>query len=51
MLSGWLTLNIHMVNEQEMLAMVFSFLQLEYCDSTIISALEKLMKHRGCQIS
>eukprot|EP00092_Neocalanus_flemingeri_P001663 GFUD01001774.1.p1 GENE.GFUD01001774.1~~GFUD01001774.1.p1 ORF type:complete len:670 (+),score=234.94 GFUD01001774.1:542-2551(+) len=50
MLSGWLAVNIHTVTEQEMLAIVYSFLQLEYMDTALVSALEKIIKKKGCQI-
>ena len=50
MISNWLALNIHTVSEREMLAIIYSFLQLEYVDASIISALEKIMKLRGCKI-
>lgn len=51
MLSGWLSLNIHKVTEQEMLAMVWSYYHLEYTDTAVISAMEKVIKHKGCQIT
>jgi len=50
MVSGWLALNIHTVTEQEMLAIVYSFLKLRYVDTALINALEKIMKKKGCQI-
>jgi len=50
MLSGWLAVNIHTVTEQEMLAIVYSFLKLEYVDTALLNALEKIMKKKGCQI-
>jgi len=50
MLSGWLVLNIHTVTEQEMLAIVYSFLKLEYMDTAVVNALEKVIKKKGCQI-
>jgi len=50
MISEWLAVNIHKVKESEMLAIVYSFLQLEYVDNRFISSLEKTIKHRGCQI-
>eukprot|EP00092_Neocalanus_flemingeri_P083580 GFUD01104916.1.p1 GENE.GFUD01104916.1~~GFUD01104916.1.p1 ORF type:complete len:670 (-),score=227.02 GFUD01104916.1:82-2091(-) len=50
MLSGWLAVNIHTVTEQEMLAIVYSFLQLEYMDTALVTALEKIIKKKGCQI-
>jgi len=50
MVTNWLAVNIHTVSEREMLAIVYSFLQLEYVDSSIILALEKIMKLRGCKI-
>ena len=50
MVTRWLTLNIHTVNESEMLAIVYSFLQLQYSDSDFIRSLEKIIKLKGCQI-
>jgi len=51
MISEWLSLNIHKVTETEMLAIVFSFLQLNYIDDKLINTMEKLIKHKGCQIN
>jgi len=50
MLSGWLVVNIHLVTEQDMLAITYSFLQLEYTDTALITALEKIIKKKGCKI-
>jgi len=50
MISNWLVVNIHNITEREMLAIIYSFLQLEYADASIISALEKIIKLRGCRI-
>jgi len=50
MLSGWLAVNIHTVTEQDMLAIMYSFLQLEYMDTTLVAALEKIIKLKGCKI-
>jgi len=50
MLSGWLVLNIHLVTEQDMLAITYSFLQMEYIDTAFIAALEKIIKKKGCMI-
>ena len=38
------------VTETEMLAIVFSFLQLNYIDDKLINTMEKLIKHKGCQV-
>lgn len=51
MLSGWLSLNIHTVSDQQMLAMIWGFHLLDYTDQAIIRAMEKIIKHKGCQIS
>merc|ERR1719435_773096 len=50
MLSGWLVVNIHKVTEQDMLAITYSFLKLEYTDTALITALEKIIKKKGCKI-
>jgi len=50
MLSGWLVVNIHQVTEQDMLAITYSFLKLEYTDTALIAALEKIIKKKGCKI-
>ena len=50
MVTRWLSVNIHTVSEQEMLAVVYSFLQLQYSDPAFIRALEKIIKLKGCQI-
>merc|ERR1719317_965088 len=50
MLSGWLVVNIHTVTEQDMLAITYSFLKLEYTDTALITALEKIIKKKGCKI-
>jgi len=50
MLSGWLSLHMHTVSEAELLALTYSFYQLSYCDKAIITALEKVVKVKGCQI-
>jgi len=51
MLSGWLYLNIHTVTDQQMLALIWGFHLLDYTDLSIIRAMEKIIKHKGCQIS
>eukprot|EP00088_Acartia_fossae_P006115 TRINITY_DN1279_c0_g1_i4.p1 TRINITY_DN1279_c0_g1~~TRINITY_DN1279_c0_g1_i4.p1 ORF type:complete len:716 (+),score=170.02 TRINITY_DN1279_c0_g1_i4:592-2739(+) len=50
MISQWLALNIHKVKESEMLAIVYSFMQLEYVDDRLINTMEKVIKLKGCQI-
>jgi len=50
MLSGWLSLHMHQVTEQELLALLWSFYQLDYLDKSIIAALEKVVKVKGVQI-
>jgi len=50
MLSGWVTLHIQTLSEQEMLAVVWGFLHLDYTDDAIISAIEKTIKVKGLQI-
>jgi len=50
MLSGWLAVNIHTVTEQDMLAIMYSFLKLEYMDTALVAALEKIIKKKGCKI-
>ena len=50
MVTNWVAVNIHTVSEREMLAIVYSFQQLEYADTAFISALEKIIKLRGCRI-
>jgi hypothetical protein len=51
MVSEWLALNIHQVKEGELMAIVYSLLQLNYTDNKLITSLEKVIKHRGCQIT
>jgi len=50
MISEWLAVNIHKVKESEMLAIVYSLIELNYVDDRIIHSLEKVVRHRGCQI-
>jgi len=50
MISQWLGLNLHKLKEGEMLAILYSFLQLNYMDDRLVAAAEKIIKHRGCQI-
>jgi len=50
MVSRWLAVNIHQVTERELLAVVYSLRHLEYTDRAVITALEKVMKLRGCRI-
>ena len=50
MITRWLSVNIHTINEREMLAIVYSFQQLEYTDALFIKALEKVIKLKGCKI-
>merc|ERR1712012_977059 len=49
-LSGWLALHIHTVKEQEMLAIIWGFIQIDYCDDAVVKAVEKMMKKKGLQI-
>ena len=49
-LSGWLALHIHTVTEQEMLAIIWGFIQIDYCDDAVVKAVEKMMKKKGLQI-
>jgi len=49
-LSGWLALHIHTVTEQEMLAIIWGFIQVDYCDDAVVKAVEKMMKKKGLQI-
>lgn len=51
MLSGWVTLHIQILSEQEMLAVVWGFLHLGYTDTAIITAIEKTIKVKGLQIA
>ena len=50
MITRWLSVNIHKINEREMLAIVYSFLHLEYTDKVFIKALEKIIKLKGLKI-
>jgi len=50
MISEWLALNIHQVKESEMLAIIYSLMQLDYMDTKLVSTMEKLIKHKGCKI-
>ena len=50
MITRWLSVNIHKINEREMLAIVYSFLHLEYTDTVFIKALEKIIKLKGLKI-
>ena len=50
MITRWLSVNIHTINEREMLAIVYSFQQLEYADELFIKALEKVIKLKGLKI-
>ena len=50
LLSGWLAVNIHTVTDQDMLAIMYSFLQLKYTDTALVAALEKIIKLKGCKI-
>ena len=38
------------VKEAEMMTIVYSLLQLNYVDNKLINSLEKVIKHRGCQV-
>ena len=38
------------VNESEMLAILYSFLKLNYIDDRLITSMEKVIKHKGCQV-
>ena len=49
-ISGWLALHIHTVTEQEMLAIIWGFIQIDYCDDAVVKAVEKMMKKKGLQI-
>lgn len=49
-LSGWFTLNIHSLGEQELLAVIWGYHQLNYTDNSIVTALEKVIKMKGLQI-
>jgi len=50
MLTKWLAVNVNKIDEKEMLAIVFSFHQLQYSDDLFIKVLEKIIKIRGCKI-
>merc|ERR1712080_586754 len=50
MLSGWVTLHIQTLSEQELLAVVWGFLHLDYTDDAIITAIEKTIKVKGLKI-
>lgn len=50
MVSQWLSVNIHSIRETELLAILYCFIQLDYVDNRVISSVEKVIKHRGCQI-
>ena len=49
-ISQWLKVNIHKLNENETLAVIYCFHKLDYIDDTVISTMERYMKVRGCQI-
>ena len=49
-LSGWLSLHIHRVEERQMLAILWSHLQLDYTDTAVIRAVEKMVKVKGLKI-
>jgi len=51
MLSSWVSLHIHTLSEQEMLAVVWGFLHLDYTDTAIIASIEKMIKIKGLQIT
>jgi len=50
MVSEWFAVNLNQVNESEMLAILYSFLKLNYIDDRLITSMEKVIKHKGCQI-
>merc|ERR1719457_431182 len=50
MMSQWLALNLNQITENEMLAIIYSFLQLDYMDDRLINTMEKIIKVKGCQI-
>ena len=39
------------VKESEMLAIIYSLMQLDYMDTKLVSTMEKLIKHKGCKVS
>ena len=49
-ISQWLTVNIHTLSEEEVLAMIYCFLKLGYTDASIVNTMEKYVKVRGCTI-
>lgn len=49
-LSQWLKVNIHTLNEDETLAVIYCFHKLEYVDKAIIKTIEKYIKARGLRI-
>jgi hypothetical protein len=50
MISQWFALNIHKTVESEMLAIIYSFMELEYMDDKLVNTMEKIIKVKGCQI-
>lgn len=48
--SQWLSVHKSNLKEEEFLAVVCCYSNLEYIDSTIVSTLERYMKMRGCKI-
>ena len=39
------------VKESEMLAIIYSLMQLDYMDTKLVNTMEKLIKHKGCKVS
>ncbi len=48
--SQWLKVNIHTLNEGETLAVIYCLHRLEYLDEVVVQTLERYLKVRGCQI-
>ena len=49
-ISQWLRVNIHVLAEAEVLAVIYCFHKLDFVDEAVVTTCEKYMKIRGCQI-
>ena len=50
MISQWLSVNIHTLNETELLAVMVSMDKLEFVDEKLIQTIERFLKAKGLQI-